>query len=126
MIHFPLPVVFTGMLLFTTVVFRLGASQRRGIQGSGFSIDGRHLDAGTRLDLSQRLHVAKRSCKDVAGRSKARFIPLRDRGAAKTKSDAMAIGPIGNLAWNDDSAGIAFTPDPHRDLEIDLLTPGHC
>ena len=84
----------------------------------------RHLDLGAGLHLGERLHVAKRPRPDVARAREPGLIALRDRRAAETNGDGVAIRPVGDLAGLDHRARIASRGRPHRNVEIDLLAPG--
>src|SRR5262249_28455635 len=62
--------------------------------------------------------------KDIAGRRKPALVAIRDRRAAETERDAMAVRPVGDLARDHDRASVFFTRKLYWNLEIDLLAPG--
>src|SRR5438876_617477 len=74
----------------------------------------RHFDAGTGAHAGKRLHVAKRLGKNIARAREPRLVALRDRRAAETERDALAVGPIGDLAGHHHRAGVLLARDLDR------------
>src|SRR5438067_2314232 len=84
-----------------------------------------HPDLRSSPDPRQRFYVSQRLGKNVARAGEPGLVAARDRGPPVAERDTMTLRPIGNLARDHYGASCGLARDVDRDLEVNLLAPGH-
>jgi hypothetical protein len=127
------PALLAGALIFSLHpqhlgsdgVFCAAAGQRQSAAAlESILIDRAHLDLRPGAHFGEHLHVAERFRPDVAGARQPRLVRLRNRRAAETDGNGVAVRPIGDLARRDDGARVFLAGDPNGGFEIHFFTPG--